>query len=85
MSATHDSLTVTWRRPTNDLAAAASLTGADISFTGKIEKASQHLAYDAAKGALFYDDDGTGAHAAVLIATLAGAPALALADFALIA
>ena len=65
--------------------AAASLTGADISFTGKIEKASQHLAYDAAKGALFYDDDGTGAHAAVLIATLAGAPALALADFALIA
>jgi VCBS repeat-containing protein len=65
--------------------AAASLTGADISFTGKIEKASQHLAYDAAKGTLFYDDDGTGAHAAVLVATLAGAPALALADFALIA
>ena len=30
MSATHDSLTVTWRRPTNDLAAAASLTGLEF-------------------------------------------------------
>jgi Ca2+-binding RTX toxin-like protein len=40
--------------------------------------------YDRASGRLLFDDDGTGAHAAKLVATLQGAPSLAYTDIAVI-
>ena len=48
------------------------------------QSAEQHLIYNTASGALFFDDDGSGAHAQVQIATLAGAPTLAASDIVLI-
>lgn len=42
--------------------------------------ASHRIVYDAASGALFYDEDGTGATAQVQIAMLNGAPALSASD-----
>jgi len=46
--------------------------------------ASYRLIYNSANGQLFFDSDGTGAQAQVLIATLTGAPALAATDFVVI-
>jgi serralysin len=46
--------------------------------------ANDRIVYDAASGQLFYDADGTGAGAAVLFATLQGAPALNASDFLVI-
>lgn len=46
--------------------------------------ADQHIIYDRQSGALYYDDDGSGVHAQVQIALLAGRPALTASDFALI-
>lgn len=46
--------------------------------------ADDHLIYDSATGALYYDADGTGGSAAVQFATLTGTPALAAADFVLV-
>ncbi len=43
--------------------------------------AVRHILYDKATGGLFSDSDGTGAHAAVKIATLTNKPALSLPDF----
>ena len=47
--------------------------------------ATDRIIYDAGTGNLYYDADGTGALAAKLYATLTGAPALAAADFFIIA
>lgn len=46
--------------------------------------ADQHIIYNAATGALFYDVDGVGGVAQVQIATLAAHPALAVSDLLLI-
>ena len=46
--------------------------------------AADRIVYNGATGQLFYDQDGTGAIAAVLFATLDGRPALNAADFAVI-
>ncbi len=46
--------------------------------------ASDRIIYNSATGQLFYDSDGTGATAAVLIATLDGNPSLAASDFTVI-
>ena len=64
--------------------AASQLSAADISFGTKATADTQHLIYNALKGALYYDDDDSGSHAAVLIATISGNPALSLGDFALV-
>jgi hypothetical protein len=40
--------------------------------------------YNTTTGQLFYDDDGSGAHAAQLVATLQGTPTLAASDIAVI-
>ena len=46
--------------------------------------ASDRLIYNTSTGQLYYDDDGSGAHAAQLVATLQGAPTLAAADISVI-
>ena len=47
--------------------------------------ANDHIIYNKATSALFYEDDGTGAHAQVQFATLANKPAnLAFNDFVVI-
>ncbi|MBC7986193.1 MAG: hypothetical protein H7X93_05915, partial [Sphingomonadaceae bacterium] len=48
------------------------------------EDANDRLIYNAANGKIFFDADGTGAQAQVLIATLTGAPNLAAADIVVI-
>jgi Ca2+-binding RTX toxin-like protein len=42
------------------------------------------VVYDTSTGQLYYDDDGSGAHAAQLIATLHGAPTLAAAEISVV-
>jgi Ca2+-binding RTX toxin-like protein len=51
--------------------------------TGAAETHSQHIIYDTKTGALFYDHDGAGGHAAVEFAVLAHHPAVVAADFLL--
>jgi Ca2+-binding RTX toxin-like protein len=46
--------------------------------------ADDRIIYNQATGELFYDADGNGAGAAVLFATLSGAPVLTASDFAVI-
>jgi Ca2+-binding RTX toxin-like protein len=60
--------------------ATGTLAGADFTTSAPIN-ASQHIIYNATTGALSYDDDGNGAHAAVQFATLTGHPAITNADF----
>ncbi|MDF8333450.1 calcium-binding protein [Novosphingobium cyanobacteriorum] len=45
--------------------------------------ADQHVIYDQASGRLWYDEDGSGGAAQVLVAILIGAPALSAGDFLL--
>lgn len=47
--------------------------------------AAGRIVYNTTNGALYYDADGSGATAAVLIATLTGAPTLVAGEFAIIA
>ena len=60
--------------PGSALAAAAFVVAA------RAQTADQHVIYDAATGALFYDADGAGGAAQVQIATLTGRPWLTAAD-----
>ena len=46
--------------------------------------ANDYVVYNHVNGALYYDADGNGAGAAVLFATLQGAPTLAASDFVVI-
>jgi Ca2+-binding RTX toxin-like protein len=46
--------------------------------------ADDRFVYNTTTGQLFYDDDGSGAHAAQLVATLQGAPTLAATDLSVI-
>ncbi len=46
--------------------------------------ANDRLIYNTSTGQLYYDDDGSGAHAAQLVATLQGAPTLAASDITVI-
>lgn len=48
------------------------------------DDANDRLIYDEGRGKLYFDADGAGAQAQVLIATLAGAPTLSAADFTVI-
>ncbi|WP_269780285.1 M10 family metallopeptidase C-terminal domain-containing protein [Methylobacterium sp. Leaf118] len=53
--------------------------------TGTVAKtAQQHIVYDTASGALFYDPDGTGSAAQVQFATLTTRPGLTFADFLIV-
>jgi Ca2+-binding RTX toxin-like protein len=61
------------------LAAANPLPAADFT-TGAPTNTSQHIIYNATTGALSYDDDGNGAHAAIAFAELTTHPALANTD-----
>jgi hypothetical protein len=55
-----------------------------VNGTGATQTFGQFL-YDSANGQLSWDADGTGAGAALLIATLSGAPAITAADFTVVA
>ena len=46
--------------------------------------ADDRILYDAATGNLFYDADGVGGTAAILIATLAGQPSLTVSDLEIV-
>jgi serralysin len=46
--------------------------------------ASDRVVYDTSTGALYYDADGSGAGAAVLVATLQGAPTVSATDITVI-
>jgi len=62
---------------------ADTLSADDISFGTKAINASQHLIYNQVNGALYYDDDGNGAHKAVQVAVLSNHAALTVDDFVL--
>jgi len=57
---------------------------AAIVFGTSATDAGQHLIYDSVQGALYYDVDGNGSAAQVLIARSAHHAALTAADFELI-
>jgi Ca2+-binding RTX toxin-like protein len=46
--------------------------------------ANQRIIYDDSNGNLYYDDDGNGAHAAILFAVVDCHPVLAAGDFTMI-
>ncbi len=64
--------------------AAGAIDAGDLVFGTAATTASQHLIYDAAKGALYYDADGVGGAAQVQIANIANHAALLAGDFLLI-
>ena len=64
--------------------AAGALSAAAFMIGTAALTADQHLVYDDVKGELYYDDDGNGAHDAVLIAIFTGKPVLDVGDFTLI-
>ena len=61
-----------------------ALDAADFVAGLRAATAGQHLIYNANKGYLYYDADGAGGDPQVLIAILAGKPALAATDFLLV-
>ena len=68
--------------------ATGPFTGCDARFaansTGIAQDCGDRVVYDTSTGELWYDADGNGAGARLLIATLDGAPTLAAADIVLI-
>jgi Ca2+-binding RTX toxin-like protein len=52
---------------------------------GAAQDADDRILYDTSTGGLYYDPDGAGFEAAVLVATLTGAPALAATDILVVA
>lgn len=67
------------------LGAVGALSAAEFQIGTAATTAAARLVYDDATGVLSYDADGSGTGAAVVVATLAGQPDLAAADFAIIA
>ena len=66
---------------TGALTADEFVSGAGLT-TG--QDASDRIAYNTTNGSLYYDADGSGAGAAVLLATFTGAPELTVAHFTVI-
>ncbi|MGE0749661.1 MAG: calcium-binding protein, partial [Variibacter sp.] len=65
--------------------AATGTINANAFFIGSAaHDADDRIIYNATTGALLYDDDGTGAHAAVQFATLTTHPAITNADFVVV-
>lgn len=65
-------------------AMAGALDPALLALGTAAATASQHLIYNQATGSLYYDADGAGGSAQVLLATLVGKPALDASDFVLV-
>ena len=63
---------------------AGALPGSAFVAGPKAVTADQHIIYQADKGILLYDSDGSGAGAAVRFAVLTGAPVLIAADFVVV-
>ena len=63
---------------------AGALNPGEFALGTAATTASQHLIYNQATGALFYDDDGSGAHAKIQIATLSTKPVIDVGDFLLV-
>ena len=61
-----------------------ALDTSELAFGTRATTAAQHLIYNQATGALFYDADGSGSGAQVRIAVLTGLPALQADDIVLI-
>lgn len=64
--------------------AAGALAYSELALGAKATTADQHLIYNAATGALFYDADGSGAQVQVRIAVLLGHPDLHASDIVVI-
>lgn len=58
-----------------------SQAGVDFVLGNAATAANETVFYNASSGGLYWDDDGTGAHNAVLLATLVNKPALTQSDF----
>ena len=63
------------------LGAAGALNAAFFRVGTKALDANDYIVYNKATGGLFYDNDGSGAHAAIQFATLTTKPAIAANDF----
>ncbi|NUB43830.1 calcium-binding protein [Fertoebacter nigrum] len=61
-----------------------SVTASELGFGTAAQDADDYLIYNTANGQLRYDADGNGSIAAVLIATLTGAPTLTYQDFSMV-
>jgi serralysin len=55
--------------------------GVDFVLGAAATRANETVVYNAGNGNLYWDDDGSGAHAAVLLATLVNKPVLSQSDF----
>ena len=64
--------------------AAGALNPLELALGTKATTAAQHLIYNQTTGALYYDDDGSGAHAQVQIALLTTKPVLDATDIVLL-
>ncbi len=61
-----------------------ALEAGELAFGKAATSADQHLVYDIAKGALYYDADGAGGTAQIMIALLGGKPAIEAGDIVLV-
>jgi Ca2+-binding RTX toxin-like protein len=65
-------------------AATGTLAAAKFFIGANAHDGDDRIIYDSATGRLYYDDDGNGAHAKVLIATLTAQPSLTISDLLVI-